>query len=116
MTASGQAIAFKIRATLVAWERLRLLFNLVVAAIFLCTAIPMLGPQHLESRSFWIRVAFWGLVANICYLCGPGIDLYLQALGCRIRGLRVATFILGTLLCGLLAFMFVFTTMMRDFD
>lgn len=83
-----------------AWERLRLLYNVLlgVPGICLATAAVLSKPESaLETIAFSILFAGF---ANLCFCAGPGFELYL----CYFRKIaecppaRLPLFILGTLL------------------
>ncbi len=85
------------RTTFLAWEKLRILYNVVLVFLTLVAA----------AKSVWtlslLTMAVAGAVfANLCYFAGPIIETYVTWLGYRGKQLRVWLFISGTLFaCGL---------------
>jgi len=91
------------KSTFLAWEKLRLVYIGVLAAITLLLAV--LDPSKaLASPRFWMLVIEGAVIANVCYFAGPVIETYVTWLGFRGRWLRYSLFGLGTLFSCLLAF------------
>ncbi len=82
------------RATFLAWERLRIVYNIVLVAL---TCISVLGtqPQQGLDPGFWLAAAGAGVAANVCYFLGPGLECYLRWLGLRNAMLTSLLFGLG---------------------
>jgi len=91
------------RSTFLAWEKLRLVYVGLLAAVTLLLAA--LDPSRsFTSLRFWIPVVEGAVVANVCYFAGPIIETYVTWLGFRGRWLRYTLFVLGTLFSIMLAF------------
>jgi hypothetical protein len=79
----------------VAWEKLRLVYNLILMAVVLALAnplglligLPLLLPFLLEGA----------LSANICFCAGPVVEGYLCLLGVKRHLSRGIAFVTGTL-------------------
>lgn len=61
------------------WERRRPAYNLAVGAAGLVslatvTGVSALAGEHVRA-SIWIPVAIFGVMANVCYLLGPALEL-----------------------------------------
>lgn len=62
------------------WERLRLYYNaILVSFVLLVTFVRF--PGHISDPAYWAKLAFGGLIANLCFLTGPAIEGY----GTRFR-------------------------------
>jgi hypothetical protein len=83
-----------------AWERLRLLYNLILAVV-----VVGFGALSAEVRVplFWFRVAGEAIIANVCFCCGPVAECYLRWGGLRLRAARWCLFGSGTLLAAWMA-------------
>lgn len=90
------------------WERLRFLYNGLLAAEVLILTIP-------NASAFWSHPQFLGFLvssalgANLCFCAGPIATAYAYWIDLRNRGIAYTLFALGTLLsmvltAGLLAF------------
>jgi hypothetical protein len=84
------------------WERLRVLYNLIlIAEVLLLSAF---APGHaLGDRAFWRLLVFGALVANLCYCVGPIANAYAHWLGLRHPAVTIVLFVAGTALAALLA-------------
>ena len=80
------------RSIFIAWERLRIVFNGVLA-----TAVILGGFSHLADASFWRYLASEALLANICFCAGPVAEGYLVFLNVPRPFARRLVFLLGTL-------------------
>ncbi len=91
------------RATFLAWERLRIVYNVVLVAL---TCISVLGsqPQHGLDPGFWLSAVVAGLAANVCYFLGPVAACYLRWLGVRSAMLTPLLFGLGLAFSMLITF------------
>ena len=83
-----------------AWEKLRVLYVLALAAVTL-SSIPLEAMKRLDV---WIAVAILAIGANACYFAGPIAETYLCWLGQRRNIVRSALFVGGTAFAGLLAY------------
>lgn len=83
-----------------AWEKLRVLYVLALAAVTL-TSIP---PEAMKRLDVWVAVAILAIGANVCYFAGPIAETYLCWLGLRRKLVRSALFVGGTVFAVLLAY------------
>jgi hypothetical protein len=75
------------------WERLRLPFNAVFAAVVLLLTLPKLSELPLFGAA--VRIA---VVVNVCFFAGPVLELLLYFVAIRGRWVRWLLFSIGTLL------------------
>lgn len=89
-----------LRRTLIAWEKLRLLYSLFVASF----AAWQIGRFPLWSDSaLWLYVALLVLLANVFYSFGPLVEMYtLFLLRIECERARILTSGCGTLIAALL--------------
>jgi hypothetical protein len=97
---TGESLDSIARRTFLAWEKLRLLFNAILIAVSL-SAAGLVGV--VAKPDFWLAAVGGGVVLNLCYFAGPIVESYVAWLGFPTRWPRVATFVLGTLACGVAA-------------
>lgn len=91
----------RVGRTVVTWEKLRLLYNLILA----CVTVVMCGIL-LFSKSFsfnlaekLVEISIAGMIiANACFCLGPLIDGYLSWFGWRSPAITWGLFLLGTLI------------------
>jgi len=100
-----------VRAIFLRWEKLRILYNLIVGAVGVAAIVfCVLAWTDLFARpvSVWalirpiIGALFYGIAANICYFLGPVFESYVRWLGLRVPYVTQALFITGTVLSVLL--------------
>ncbi len=83
-----------------AWIKLGLVYNLVLTGVTVLT----LGTRLLQP-GLVVAVACGAIVANVCFLLGPAIELIIRRLGARdTTALRWALFASGTFLAMMLTF------------
>lgn len=58
------------------WERLRLVYNLVMLVAGV-GSVAVLGGAQLPLSLLVVGVAGWAVAANVCYLLGPIVQMYL---------------------------------------
>jgi hypothetical protein len=93
-----------LRSTLIRWERLRILYNLILIAI---VVLPVGGgPVELPELADLPILAVGAVLANLCYLAGPAAESYLAWLGLRSRWVTLALFAGGVLVSFPLVYMF----------
>ena len=97
----------ELREIVIGWERLRILYNIIlflvgVAAIFVCMRAP-----YFNLAESIIPAIMFGIFANICFCMGPTAETYIRAIfnSQDVRAVRIALFLLGTLLSLVPAFM-----------
>lgn len=73
-----------------AWEKLRLLYNGLLAGIVLIS-----GYRNLQDWTFWVFVVEGAVGANLCYCAGPVLEGYLALISIPRQKARVALFVLG---------------------
>jgi hypothetical protein len=78
------------RSTFWAWEKLRLVFIAVLAALTL-----LLGSSQWNSLDFWMIAVEGAIAVNLCYFAGPIVETYVTWLGLRGRWLRPLLFLMG---------------------
>ncbi|QDT17988.1 hypothetical protein [Alienimonas californiensis] len=84
------------KAIFLGWERLRIAFNLVLAAV--CSPVALLsGPETYAAPAFWGNCFAGVLLVNVAYFAGPLAECVLDRLGLRHRSVRWAL-VLGGLL------------------
>ena len=92
------------RRTFIAWEKLRLIYLFVLAAVTLF----LLEMFRLTTEpAAWFDVMAGTVVANILYLLGPACETYVRWLGAPARAaiaFRVVAFVIGTMIAVVLAF------------
>ena len=84
------------------WERLRLLYNGILAGVVLLTTL--LDPARFLLPDFWGSAIFGGIAANLFFCMGVTLEYYLALIGADRRGARIFLFIVGTLFSMLLTF------------
>lgn len=95
---SEAAPAPTLKHIFIAWEKLRVLYVLALAAVTL-SSIPLEAMKRLDV---WIAVAILAIGANACYFAGPIAETYLCWLGLRRNIVRSVLFVGGTVFAGLL--------------
>jgi len=103
---SGVSIAALAKPVFIAWERLRIIYVLVLGVFTIMLAIPDViynGSQLLTFRSL-VMIAEGAIVANVCYFAGPIIETYVRWLGYNRKWVRWFLFVGGTILTVVLAF------------
>jgi len=83
-----------------AWERLRLLFNLLLIAVTVSYAVLSSKATH---PVFWVKAVSEGVLANVCFCAGPVAEGYLCWLGVPRVPARWFVFVCGTVLAITLA-------------
>ena len=75
------------------WEGLRVLYNLMLAALVLVTIrrfCEHFGLSFPEDERFWLRVGMMAVAANVAFCAGPLAEAYVYLLGLRHAGIRLA--------------------------
>jgi hypothetical protein len=99
------------RSVFLAWEKLRIAFNAILAAVVLLSA-----GSAISEGAFW-RFLVWGaLGANLCFCLGPVVEGYLSLLGSNRQAARWVVFSLGVMAGCFLTFGAVFSWQMQGFD
>lgn len=84
------------------WERLRILYNAILAAgVLLCTLA-----AKFEARTdpvYWAAILIGAFIANLCYLTGPAIEAYGMLYRVWNPVFTILLFLAGTAFAGLLA-------------
>src|SRR5262245_8984192 len=88
-------------APFVAWERLRIWYNVILAVVVVATALP-LRPLWFGGRLLTSCIE-GAILANICFCVGLVAESYLRIVGWWRAWHRLTLFILGTLLAAILA-------------
>ena len=101
---SGPGFLPVLRSILIRWERLRILYNLILIAI---VVLPVGGgPMELPELADLPILAVGAVLANLCYLAGPAAESYLAWLGLRSRWVTMALLAGGILVSFPLVYMF----------
>lgn len=97
------------RRIFVAWERLRIVYNAILAVTVVC----VVAIYFLQYRPTSIPLfGFLGIVvpvvgANLCFFAGPIVETYVAWLGLRTETLRMVLMFFGTALSMLIAIAWV---------
>jgi hypothetical protein len=83
-----------------AWEKLRVIYNLILAAIVVGFAL-WIGKATFPI--FYLLAALAALPANLCFCAGPTLEGYFCWMGFERRASRWFLFVCGTLLAVVLA-------------
>lgn len=86
------------RSTFLAWEKLRVVYVLVLGTLTL-----LLTGFRIIEIDILIPLVFGGFVANVCYFAGPIVETYVRFLGYRGKVLRWVLFTTGLFLTAILA-------------
>jgi hypothetical protein len=99
------------RPVLARWQRLRLVYNALVAAL---TVLLLAGLQDEltfpDTGTTVTYLAVGAVLANICFTAGPAFEIGLRRLGLRTRALTPLLFAAGVLVSVPLVFAFVLGT------
>ncbi|MCW1912764.1 hypothetical protein OJ996_04220 [Luteolibacter sp. GHJ8] len=107
LPADDQRLAM--REIVVGWERLRLLYNAILAVPGLLVLSAMTGEYGMPALTAVLSAVFVAVGANLCFLLGPLAELYLRGIFRRGQPLGRGRWLLfgsGTLLS---LFLFVLT-------
>ena len=87
------------RHAILAWERLRIVYNVILAPAAYLGRIAFGWQWNLSNSDATIAFALFMLGANICYFFGPVSEIYLRALfGVKMTdGRRKRLFVYGLL-------------------
>lgn len=91
---------------LAGWERRRVLYNAVLAAIVLVSSLMDLGRVFLDLV-FWEFLIVAAFCANVCFCTGPIAEAYLRWIGIRREWLGGLLFGVGLLISVPLTFLSV---------
>lgn len=92
------------REIVVAWEKLRLIYNVVMLliggvllgiALEYAESLQVAAPKVPPALVYITIALLFGTVANVCYCLGPYAELMLVALGYPESGQRVRYFLFG---------------------
>jgi hypothetical protein len=84
-----------------AWEKLRLIYNCLLAVVSLSAGYAWLGVRDIID---FLTFLFEGAIgANLCFCLGPVIEGYLSLMGVNRRKVRLLLFVLGTLIACMFA-------------
>ncbi|MEZ6077097.1 MAG: hypothetical protein R3C56_15945 [Pirellulaceae bacterium] len=103
--ASGVSIAAVAKPVFIAWERLRVVYVVLLGVFTIVLAIPGViynGSQLLTFRGL-IMIAEGAIVANVCFFAGPILETYVRWLGYDRKWVRWFLFAGGTVLTAILA-------------
>lgn len=85
------------RPIILKWEKLRILYNVILALILILSAGPAMGWHffHPVVLLIWLIGA---VLANLCFLTGPLVESYIAWLGFRSRAVTAVLFVVGVLI------------------
>ena len=96
-------VAIELRPIFITWEKLRLVYNAVLAMVV--GLIIVIDPGTTSSeKGFWWLALKGCIEANILYTAGPALEAYVNYLARRRVRLTWVLFIPGTFLAILLTF------------
>ena len=95
-----------------AWERLRVIYVLVLAVV----SAVLLGPSGFMDSRLLFRLFEGAVAANVLFFAGPVGETYVHWLGFRQNWLRWVLFVSGTLLSVVLACGVLLTGLMLEFN
>jgi hypothetical protein len=101
----AKADATDATAVFIAWERLRLVYNGILAAVVLLLG----GGSLVREPRFWSLLIGGAIGANVCFCAGICAEGYLALLGLPRRETRAVLFVAGTLLAILLTGLCIFS-------
>lgn len=94
---SSTDLAAIAKPTFLAWERLRILFIVVLGVLTLVLS----GPS-ITNFPVLVAIAEGAVIANICYFAGPIVETYIRWLGYDRKWVRWFLFVGGTILTAIL--------------
>jgi hypothetical protein len=94
-----------LRSIVLRWERLRILYNLMLLGLVL---VPTGGTFQLPSLRELPVLAIGAVLANLCFMAGPLTEAYLSWLGLRSRWVTAGLFAGGLLVSIPCVYMFGF--------
>jgi len=94
-----------LRSIVLRWERLRILYNLVLLGLVL---VPTGGSFQLPSLRELPVLAIGAVLANLCFMAGPVAEVYMSWLGLRSRWVTAGLFAGGLLVSIPCVYMFGF--------
>jgi hypothetical protein len=90
----------ELREIVIGWERMRILYNIILLLIGIIAIFFLLRTPYFKLEETILSAIAFGIFANVCFCAGPVAETYIRAIfnNQDIRSLRLALFILGTLL------------------
>ncbi len=93
------------RRIFVAWERLRIVYNAILAVTVICVVAVYFAQYRPASLPL---SGFFGIIvpvvgANLCFFAGPIVETYVAWLGLRTETLRMVLMFFGTALSMMIA-------------
>ena len=90
-------VSFSYRRVLIRWERLRLVYNVLMLVVAIGTAAWVLAPPGTYTGGPFLKYfAYRAVQANILFCAGPAVDLAVSWLGLRSRVVTGVLFGCGT--------------------
>ncbi len=99
------------KPTFLAWERMRVVYIVLLGALTLILAVRSLA----RFRTLFL-IAEGAIVANVCYFAGPIVETYVRWLGYDRKWVRWLLFLSGTTLVAILAFATLGSPFLPDQD
>ena len=114
---AANARYIRVGRTAVTWEKLRLLYNLILACVTVLTAVLLLVFSHapMNPERLMLQVFFGVFFANVFFCMGPLVDGYLSWLNLRSAFTTAGIFVLGTIVAIFLTILTVAASTMPDF-
>ena len=100
---------------LLRWEKLRILYNTILAAVTVVTLL-IAFPRSMTLSGLFFALAVLCFGANVCFCLGPVLDGYARRMGMRDKAVTILIFVFGTGFAVLLALAALFSLNMRGFD
>ncbi|MGN6545330.1 MAG: hypothetical protein ACTHK7_09805 [Aureliella sp.] len=97
------------RPTFVAWERLRVIYVILLAVL----TVSLAGSSITRIRTI-VVILEGAIIANVCYFAGPIGETYVRWLGYDGKWLRGFLFVAGTLFTAILAVVAMAGTLLPD--
>lgn len=111
MSTTSLSLASIAKPTFLAWERLRLIFVVMLGLLTLLLA----GPNIMKLRTL-LLVAEGAIVSNLCFFAGPVAETYVRWLGYDRKWVRWFLFVGGTMLTAMLAVVTMASMLLPDQD
>jgi hypothetical protein len=90
----------ELREIVIGWERLRILYNVILLLIGLVTILPIISRSPIILDGLLTSIIKYGIGANIFFCAGPTAEVYVRFIfkTQNNKMVRIVLFTLGTLL------------------
>ena len=85
-----------LRETLLGWERLRVVYNVILLTAYVWVFLAGDNPMAMFTVLMMVQALAMAFAANVLFFAGPLAELYLKYIGMRAPWARPALFALGT--------------------